>query len=153
MEENVKLDEKVTVRSLAQWPTGAKRLLSIGDIMIQPKGMIQLTREEVIAQVQTGNRLLTGGILGPTHATWYIDDEWTRKECGLETDDRKQEFLTKELVRQIFALKTKKAFEDRITSAIKTDAEKCTLMEFIKELKINDYNRIKFCESYTGVKI
>ena len=153
MEENVKLDEKVTVRSLAQWPTGAKRLLSIGDIMIQPKGMIQLTREEIIAQVQTGNRLLTGGVLGPIHATWYIDDEWTRKECGLETEDQKQEFLTKELVRQIFALKTKKAFEDRITSTIKTDAEKCTLMEFIKELKINDYNRIKFCESYTGVKI
>ena len=27
------------------------------------------------------------------------------------------------------------------------------LINFIKELKINDYNRIKFCESYTGVKI
>lgn len=148
----IRMDEKVTVRSLAQWTTGSKRLLSHGDITIPAKGMVQLTREEIIAQVQTGNRLFTGGALGSSHATWYIDDEWTRKETGLETDGMKQEFLTKDTVKQIFSIKTKKAFEAAIQDAVKTDSEKCALMSYIKDLKINDFDRITFCEHYTGVK-
>lgn len=152
MEETIKLDEKVSVKSLAQWPTGARRLLSVGDIMIPAGGFIQLSREEIIAQVQSGNRLFTGGAFGVDHATWFIDDAWTRKEVGIDTDTKTQEFLDKNSVKKIFDLKTKKAFEDQIKKRIKTDAEKCTLMAILNELKINDYARIRFCEEYTGIR-
>lgn len=153
MEKEIKLDEKVVVKSIAPWATGAKRQLSIGDIMIQPKGSISLTREEIIAQAQTGNKLFTGIDGAGTHATWYIQDEYTRKELEFDTDDTKQSVISNEEIKKIFDLKTKKSFEENIKKKIVTRAEKCALIAAIKDLKINDYDRIVFCEQYTGNKL
>lgn len=151
--EEVRLDKKVMVRSIAPWLTGTSRKTSMGDITIPPKGSILLTREEIIAQAQNGNRLLTGLDALGSHATWYIEDSFTREELTFDTESKKQTFLSEDTIKRIFDLKTQKAFEENIKSNVVTRAEKAYLLECIKSLGINDYKKIAFCVEYTGMKM
>lgn len=155
-ETQVKLDERVVVRSIAPWVTGAKRILTVGDIQIQPNGFTSITREEIIAQGQSGNRLLTGINGDGNHATWYIDDEYTRKELDFDTATSAQNVVSNDIVKKAFAIKTDKAFEKFITENFVTRAEKAFLLSASKSLKIIDstpYPRIAFCEQYAGIKL
>ena len=130
--EEIRLDKKVTVRSIAPWTTGASRKVSVGDITIPPLGTVLLSREEIIAQGQNG---------------------YTRNELSFDLDDKKQEFLTQEKIKKIFDLKTKKSFEDNIKKYVVTRAEKFYLLHTIKILKFNDYEKNAFCEEYCGRRI
>lgn len=151
--EEIRLDKKVTVRSIAPWTTGSSRKTSVGDITIPALGTVLLSREEIIAQGQNGNTLLTGidGVGG--HATWYIEDDYTRNELSFDVDDKKQEFLTQDTIKKIFELKTQKAFEENIKKKVVTRAEKFYLLHTIKNLKLNDYTKNAFCEDYCGRRI
>lgn len=151
--EEIRLDKKVTVRSIAPWTTGASRKVSVGDITIPPLGTVLLSREEIIAQGQNGNTLITGIDGVGSHATWYIEDDYTRNELSFDLDDKKQEFLTQEKIKKIFDLKTKKSFEDNIKKYVVTRAEKFYLLHTIKALKLNDYEKNAFCEDYCGRRI
>lgn len=151
--EDVKLDKKVTVRSIAPWNTGSPRKTTNGDISISPLGTVLVSREELIAQGQNGNALLTGIDNLGSHATWYIEDDYTRKELSFDIDDKKQSFLTVEEIKRIFDLKTFKSFEDNIRKSVVTRAEKFYLLNQIKNLKFNDYEKIAFCEDYCGRRI
>lgn len=151
--EEIRLDKKVTVRSIAPWTTGTSRKTSVGDITIPPMGTVLLSREEIIAQGQNGNTLITGIDGVGSHATWYIEDDYSRSELSFDTGDKKQEFLTQEKIRKIFDLKTKKAFEDNIKKYVVTRAEKFYLLHTIKTLKLNDYEKNAFCEDYCGRRI
>lgn len=150
--EDVRLDKKITVRSIAPWNTGAARKTTPGDVGIPPKGTVLLSREEVIAQAQNGNRLLTGIDGVGSHATWYVEDLFTRNELSFDIDDKKQAFLTEDVIKKAFDLKTQKAFEDSIKKNVITRAEKAFLMNTIKSLRLNDYQKIAFCIEYTGMK-
>lgn len=152
-QEEIRLDKKVTVRSIAPWTTGASRKVSVGDITIPPLGTVLLSREEIIAQGQNGNTLITGIDGVGSHATWYIEDDYTRNELSFDLDDKKQEFLTQEKIKKIFNLKTKKAFEDNIKKCVVTRAEKFYLLHTIKMFKFNDYEKNAFCEEYCGRRI
>ena len=87
-EEDTRLDKKVKVRSIAPWITGAPRVTSKGDISIPANGSVLLSREEVIAQAQNGNKLLSGIDSLGSHATWYIEDAFTRSEVSFDIDDK-----------------------------------------------------------------
>lgn len=147
------LDKKVMVRSLAPWMTGAPRKTSSGDISIAPNGSILLSREEIISQVQHGNRLFIGvdGIGG--HATWYVEDAFTRNELSFDTEDNKQVFLSRDMVKKMFSVRNMTSFESEIRKNVVTRAEKAFLIESIKVLKLNDYDKISFCLTYTGLKM
>ena len=147
------MDKKVKVRSIAPWITGAPRVTSKGDISIPANGSVLLSREEVIAQAQNGNKLLSGIDSLGSHATWYIEDAFTRSEVSFDIDDKKQTFLTVEEIKRIFELKTPKAFEGNIQKTVVTRAEKAYLMETIRSLNLNDYKKIAFCEDYTGIRL
>ena len=151
--KNVRLDEKVVVRSIAPWTTGASRKTSIGDITIPAMGSVLLTREEIIAQGQNGNTLITGIDSVGSHATWYIEDAYTRKELSFDTNDKEQEFLTTDAIKRIFDLKTQKSFEDNINKSVITRAEKFYLLNQIKTLKLNDHTKISYCERYCGRRL
>ena len=154
--KEIKLDEKVVVKSIAPWITGARRILSVGDIQIQPNGTVTISREELIAQGQSGNKLLTGVDGKGSHATLYIDDEWTRKELGFETEKDKQDVVSNDTVKHAFELKTDKSFEKFITDNFITRAEKAFLMSALKLLKLDastTYPKIAFCEQFTGNKL
>ena len=151
--EEIRLDKKVTVRSIAPWTTGSTRKTSVGDITIPALGTVLLSREEIIAQGQNGNTLITGTDGVGSHATWYIEDDYTRSELSFDVDDNKQEFLTQDEIKRIYGLKTQKSFEDNIKKKVITRAEKFYLLHTIKSLKFNDYNKNAFCEDYCGRRI
>ncbi len=151
--EEIRLDKKITVRSIAPWTTGAARKTSTGDITIPKLGTVMLTREEVIAQGQNGNVLLTGIDGVGSHATWYIEDDYTRKELNFDVGNQKQNFLTDDEIKRIFDLKTRKSFEENITKNVITRAEKYYLLHSIKNLGLNDYSKIAFCEDYCGRRV
>lgn len=152
--ENDRLDKKINVRSIAPWITGAPRVTTNGDISIPPKGTVLLSREEVIAQAQNGNKLINGTDSIGSHATWYIDDAFTRSELSFDIPDenKSQTFLTKDIVKDIFAIKSQKDFEAEIENRVVTRAEKAYLIECIKEFNFNDYRKIDFCVKYTGIE-
>ena len=151
--EEIRMEDKITVTSIAPWATGFRRILTVGDVSIAPNGTIRLSREEVLAQGQSGNKLITGIDGMGTHATLYIEDEWTRKELGFDTDDKKQTVINKKLVKDMFDKKTLPAFKKAVEETIVTRAEKFSLLSIIKTLKINEYDKIAFCEEYCGARV
>lgn len=151
--EEVRLDKKVKVRSIAPWVTGSSRKTTNGDLSIPAKGTALVSRDEIISQAQNGNRLLTGIDGVGSHASWYIEDEYCRNELCFDTDDKKQTFLHEDVIKKIFDVKSQKSFEDKIKENVITRAEKAFLMDCIESLKINDYKKISFCIKYTGMKM
>ena len=148
------LDQKVTLRSIADWETGFARIADgTGDVRIMPRGTVRLSRAEIIAQVQNGNALI-GGVDGVgSHATLYIDDEPTRIEVGFDTDGKTQLVFTGNLIAELFKIKDQGKFEKAFTDAIVTRAEKKTAIRTISEMNLNDYNKIRFVEQYTGYNV
>lgn len=156
--KELNMETKVSVKSIASWTTGFKRIESNGDVTIPPKGDIRLTRSEIVAQVQNGNRLFTGIDDMGSHATLFVDDEDTRKELGFDSVDEnektiKQNVLTSDAVKKLFAAKTMKAFEKSLDELIVTKAEKSAIIEIIKKEKLNDYEKIRAVERFTGYRV
>ena len=151
--EEIRMEDKIAVTSIAPWATGFRRILTVGDVSIAPNGTVRLSREEVLAQGQSNNKLLTGIDGMGSHATLYIEDEWTRKELGFDTETTKQVVVDKKFVKELFDKKTISAFKNAITENIVTRAEKFSLLSMIKTLKINEYDKVAFCEEYCGAKV
>lgn len=149
------LDEKITIRNLANWTVGFKRIKSNGDCSIPAKGTTRITRNEVIAQVQNGNKLLSGIDNVGSHATIIIEDAPTRVELGFESEDGKikQKVLTEDVVVKMFEYKTISTFEKYLKENVVTRAEKFAIIEYIKKLKLNDFDKIRIVENYTGLKV
>lgn len=154
VKDELNLDAKVTVRNIAPWPVGfARKADGMGDIGIAPCGIIRLSRNEIIVQSQSGNKLFNGIDGRGSHATIYIDDAPTRRELEFETDGRPQESFATLNVKKLFdAKKTQTEFENEFTKAIRTRAEKCAVMEAMRKANVSDYHKIRFAEQYTGFK-
>lgn len=153
-EKELNLEQKVTVRSIASWTTGFQRIESNGDVTIPARGSVRLTRSEVISQVQNGNTLFNGIDERGSHATLYIEDEPTRIELDFDNKEEKitQKIITSELVKKLFEYKTKKTFEEKLKDLVVTRAEKYAIIEIIRKEKINDYEKVKAVEDYTGIR-
>ena len=154
--KEINLDEKVTVKNLAGWEVSfSRKAEGIGDVLINPNGSYRLSRNEIIAQVQSGNRLFSGTDGLGSHATIFIDDAPTRKEVGFESEDgkTKQKIFSDKLVQKLFGYATQANFENAVQTFIITRAEKYAIIEAVKRLKLNDYSKIRFIEKYTGYKL
>lgn len=149
------LEKKVTVRSIAPWTTGFQRIESNGDVTIPPEGTTRIARSEIISQVQNGNRLFCGTDNRGSHATLYIDDDATRVEVEFDSPEEKrtQVIITPELVQKLFNYKTMKTFEEKLKEYVVTRAEKCAILQIIKKEKLNDFEKIRMIENYTGYKL
>ena len=148
------LDKVVTIRNISDWPRGFMRLNTIGDVHITSYGSYRITRGEIIAQIQNNNRLFVGIDGRGSHATLYIEDKPTRVEVGFESEDgtEKQMILSDDLIKQVFATRGKDAFEKAFKEAFVTRYEQRAVLNSINRLGINDYNRIRFAENYTGMQ-
>lgn len=153
--EELKLDEKVSVRSIAGWSTGFARIEGYGDLTIPPFGTTRLSRSEIISQVQNGNRLFTGTDGRGSHATLIVDDKPTRIEVDFESEDGKKEqnVFSDAKIKELFSLKTLNAFKKNFEQAVYTRAEKYAAINAIRRLKLNDYDKIRFVEEYSGYKL
>lgn len=152
--QELNLDAKVTVKSIAGWFTGFSRIVDgYGDVTIAPNGNVRLSRNEIITQVQSGNKLFCGTDEMGAHATLIIEDKPTRIEVGFETADSEQEVFSDEKIVELFKINAQKSFENKFMDLIKTRAEKYAVMQAIIRHGFNDYRKIKFAENYTGYKL
>ncbi|MSS09494.1 hypothetical protein FYJ38_12680 [Clostridium sp. WB02_MRS01] len=144
------MDEKVTVRNIAPWSVGFPNMISRGDTVIAPNGTTRIKRDELSDQISSGNKLLAGLDSYGSHATIYIEDDETRKFFEFDSEDgkRTQNVISKEKVQKWFELRTMSAFEKNIKDNVKTRAEKQFLLKTIKDLKLDSYEKVMFCESY-----
>lgn len=153
--DGLNLDQKVTVKNIAGWSVGFARIDTIGDVTITAEGNTRLSRNEIISQVQNGNKLFTGVDGNGSHATLYIDDAPTRKEVGFDSEDEKnkQVVFNDAAITKVFSLKTQAAFEKNLIEIIRTRAEKYALVKAIKRLRFNDYYKVIFALNYSGYKL
>lgn len=148
VEQQLNLEQQVTVRSIAGWTTGFARMLTVGDVSIPKKGAIRLSRNEIISQVHNNNTLFTGIDGKGSHATLIIDDKPTIKEVNFEEAIQFSDDIVKELFE-----KKQEIFEEELKKTIITRAEKYALMISIYKNKLNDFSKIRLCEKYTGYKM
>ena len=152
-EKEPNLDTKVTVVNLAGWKVTFTRIQDgIGDVLIAENGRTRLSRNEIIAQVNNGNKLFVGVDGNGSHATLYIDDAPTRRWVGFETKTQPQNVFSESNVKKLFDM-TQNEFEKNLPMYIKTRAEKNALVEAIKKLGLNDYRKIMFAVNYCGYKL
>lgn len=148
--KEINMDEKVSVFNIAPWEVGFPNSISRGDTMFAPSSRVRMKREEIVDQVNAGNKLIAGLDSFGSHATLIIEDEETRKFLEFDSEDgkRTQNVISKERVAKWFELKTQSAFEKNIKENVITRAEKQFLLKAIKDLKLDSYEKIEFCKEY-----
>lgn len=146
-ENEFKLDDKVTVISIAPWNTNFSRLTSIGEVSVTASGTVRLSREEIIAQVNNNNKLFNGMGNG-AHATYYIDDAETRKYLEFETDDVKQKVVNKETVAELFKIEKYEDFVNAVKDLVVTRAEKQAFIKIVISEKYNEYDKVSFAREH-----
>lgn len=153
-ELKLNMDERVPVKNLCDWDIYFSRIETIGTVKIPRKGIMRITRSEIQSQVYDRNPFFIGLDGKGSHAKVYIDDEDTRVLVGFEDEDSKtkQRILDTERIKKIIEYKTMATFKKRIEEEVKTHAEKAILVEETKKLGLNDHDKIKFIEEYTGFK-
>nr|MDH3154457.1 hypothetical protein [Bacillus licheniformis] len=151
---SIDLDKKITIKNLCTWDLYFKKLESYGDFRLPANGIRQITVGEVQSQVYDNVKMFVGTDGKGSHAKVYIDDKETRVHLGFEAEEKgdEQNVITPERIKQILSYKTLKAFKENIENEIKLESEKAQLIEVAKKEKINDYEKIKFIEEYTGYK-
>lgn len=150
---SLSMDEKILIKNLCEWNIYFKRINGVGDISLPPKTTIKIDRGEVISQVQTNNVFFVGSDGKGSHARIFIEDKPTRIECGFETEEKEQDVITESKVKEVFAAKNFNTFKKGIENIAKSHAEKVTLVNLVKKLNLNEYDKIKFIEAHTGMEI
>jgi hypothetical protein len=141
------MEEKITLKNLANWMVGFNKLETNGEVNIKAGGSIRLSRAEVISQFENGNKLLRGNGNGD-HATIFIDDKLTRDYLDITS-----ELIDKNKVEKIFAIKELDDFKKEVTRTFTTQAEKVLLIKLIRECGFNDFNKIRECEAVCGMTV
>lgn len=151
---SVDLNKRVTVKNLCEWDLYFPRIERSGDVKLVAKGINRLEIGEIQAQVYASNTMFTGTDGLGSHAKVFIEDKDVRVFLGFEDEEGKevQNVLTPEKIKKLFEYKTKSTFEKHVKENVLLDSEKLLLVEEAKKLKVNDYEKIKFIEEYTGFK-
>lgn len=145
--KSLSMEEKITLKNLANWMVGFNKIESNGEVNINAGGSIRVPRAEVISQYENGNKLLRGDGDG-THATIYIDDKATRDYLDITS-----ELIDKNKVKKIFAINGLDDFRNEIYKTFTTQAEKVLLIKIIRECGFNDFNKIRECEVLCGMTV
>lgn len=155
-EKRLNLEDSVPVKNIAGWNVAFNRVTEMGrSFDFAPGATIMMKRQEIMQHVQNGLKLFVGVDGNGSHATLYIDDDATRKLCGFESGDgkKKQNVLTDDVVKELFATKSQVSFEKKFAETVVTRAEMGAIIESIKRLGLNDYAKIRYIEEYTGFRV
>lgn len=120
-EPQLNLEQQITVTNIAGWIVGFARLMGIGDVNIPPRGSVRLTVNEVISQVQNGNKLFAGIDGFGSHATIIIEDKRVLRELGFEYADT----FSDDVVSKLFGIANQGEFESQVRDRI-AHAQKST---------------------------
>lgn len=123
----------VLVNNLCGWPLYFKRSTGMGDIEIpaNAKGFPMLSFEEVLTQIQLGNKMFTGSDGMGNHARIQIVNDEQRKALfgveGLDVDA--PAVVDLESVKALLAIRSKAKFNEQLNRMVATNAEKKMLLE------------------------
>jgi len=145
--------DKIAIVNLTPWSQGFSRINAIGTITIPAYGRINIDQEEIVSQCFNKNVQFTGTDGFGSHARIYFEDADIRKEFEFDTENRKQNVLTDEKLAKLFEYKRMGDFEKNLKDYVRIHAEKFVLIDYIKKNKINDYDKIKAVQKYTGIPI
>ena len=130
-------NNNVLVNNLCSWPLSFWRKAGQGEIEMpaNAKNYPLLSFEEVLAQIQTGNKMFTGTDGMGNHARIQIVNDEQRKQLfGLESVETEDPtLLNLEAVKALLAIRTKAKFNEQLQAMVKTDAEKKMLVELAKQ--------------------
>lgn len=137
----------VLVNNLCGWPLYFNRATGQGSVEIPANatGFPLLSYDEVLAQIQLGNRMFIGTDGMGNHARIQIVDEAQRKALfGLEeVETASPVVVSLETVKELLAIRGKQKFYDRLETMVKTDAEKKMLVELAYKAGAEDYEAWK----------
>lgn len=127
---------KVLVNNLCAWPLYFNRAEGQGSVEIpaNAKNFPLLSYDEVLAQIQLGNRMFIGtdGLGG--HARIQIVNEEQRKELfGVDDSTGNQTVLNTETVKELLAIRGKAKFNEKLNELVQTNAEKRMLVQLAFE--------------------
>ena len=148
MEKELNFNQKVEVKNIAPWDVAFRAKVKPSDVLVKANSSTFLTAEEIIAQVQNDNRLFKGVDEIGSHATLIIDNADVREYLGFDEEDRKQNVLTYEKIKEWFKIKRLDSFMATIEANVKTRAEKKFLIKAIDDLDLDSYKKIDFCHKY-----
>lgn len=143
---------KSIVRNLTQreYYIQTKREDRLGT-MIPPKGTIRLEDDSIIELCQAQYQPFVGLGFG-SHADLFIENEEIRNDMYFEDKEvgKEQIVLTNENIEKIFSANNMDEFKELLKKYVVTRSEKQTIIKEASVRSINDYNKIRELESYTG---
>lgn len=135
----MELTTKVLIDNLCAWPVYFKRMNGAGDIRIPAnvKNYAMLDVAEVQMQIQAGNNMFIGNGVGNhgDHARLLIVDTAQRKELlgyGAESS-QDATVLTVETVKELFAIRKREDFMNKLEALVVTPAEKKMILQVAKD--------------------
>jgi hypothetical protein len=145
------MNDKSKVRNLCDWQISWERQTQTGDEFIKANQVVYITNSEIETQVQNGNSFFVGTGDG-SHARVYIENPEIREYLGFDNKEgnREQLILNDEKCKQILEYKTFSTFKKHVEEEVITNQEKSKIVNYAKKIKLNDYDKIKFLEQYTG---
>lgn len=141
---------KVKLVNLAPWPVSFGRKLHEGSVRIPANGIVPMEREEVEAQLYDNNVLMLGTDGHGAHAHIFIDDKAIREQFEIPDD---QLVMTDDVLDKLFAYKTQAAFEKNVSEYVVRNYEAHRIVDYIKRKKVNDFAKVRFVESFTGITV
>lgn len=150
---SIDMDKKIYIKNLCNYPLYFPRINGSGDVSLPALTTIRIDTSEVVSQSQNNNTMFNGTDGKGSHAMIFIDDKDVRVYLDFETEEKPQDIITDEKIKEAFGLKAKTKFESAIKELATTYAEKVSLVSGIKRLGFNEYDKIKFVEKYTGMKV
>lgn len=145
---------KITVYNISPYRVFISRKMTQGkDYDVKSGGKVLLSADEITAHVESGDVLFCGTDSAGSHARLYIDNPDMRREFGFDTDERKQLVVTKEKLKEIFAVKSEAEFKRSLGEAIRLQFEIKQLQQFIANNGTNKFNYVKIAESMFHIAI
>lgn len=147
------MDKRSKVVNLCPWAVSFILPNSNGEVLLEANKSTTINNEELVTLADNQNVMFCGTGDG-NHARIYVDNPDYRQYVGFDDPDNKkiQFVLTGDECAKILELKTDSTFEKHVKEKIVLNHEKEIFMSYCRKAKLNDYNRIKFLEEYTGIK-
>jgi hypothetical protein len=147
------MDKRSKVINLCPWAVSFKLPNSKAEVMLDGGKSTTVNNGELVTLADNQDIMFYGTGLGD-HARVYVDNKEFREYVGFDNpeDKRTQYVLTDEEFQKLFDLKQEAAFERNVTEKVIMNHEKNNIMEYARKTKVNDFNKIRFLEEYTGVK-
>lgn len=147
------MDKRSKIINLCSWTVSFTLPNSKAEILLESGKSTTINNAELVTLADNQDIMFYGTDNG-NHARIYVDNKDFREYVGFDNieEKRTQFILNDDEFQKIFDLKTDSAFEKNIKEKVVMNHEKHNIIEYAKKNKINDYNRIKFLEEYTGIK-